>query len=117
MPFTLLIREGVFSTLAVPQGLLVCNLDHTRPGTRGLGCLMEQDVNFFETTTSGFRLEHGQSLEITCSFRVTYVEKIDDRDDSSVDDCKDDISPVADVVESDGRNEHDDEVTEPVSSR
>ena len=47
---------------------------------------------------------------------MTYVEEINDRDHSSVDDCKDDISPVANVMEGDGCDQHDDEVTEPVSS-
>ena len=82
--------------LIIPMGLPPGDPDGVEDGT----ALPEDDVHLLEAAVGGFG-----------------VEEVDGGEDEGVDDGEDDVGPVADAREGDGRDHHDHEVPDPVPAR
>jgi len=92
--FGVLVVDEQFSVLAEAARQLIRHLDDIEP----TGGLVEDFVHLLERTVSGF-----------------WVEEVDDwEDESTVDDCEDDVCLVTDCCESRRCDHNDDEVEDPV---
>ena len=57
VPFALLVVEGLFAILAVPERFVCGDLTYREPGLRPKRRGVEYDVDFLEGTVAGFRVE------------------------------------------------------------
>lgn len=95
MLFGVLVIDEQLAVLAVAVGLVAGDRDDVEDAGR----ILEDSVHLLQGSVGGLR-----------------VEEIDDGEDESVDDRKDDVSLVSDILESDWGNHDNQEVKDPSPS-
>lgn len=108
MPRAVLVQERVGPVLAVPERLTARDLDDRCPGLACLRCVVEEDIDFFETAAAGLRVQKVDDRNSDCVAGL--LVEIPMICDNNLQDCKDDVCPPSNVAERDRRDEHDYEV-------